>query len=139
MKIWPWWKIQLKILCSWRLFLKWCRAPKDYSTFDGWHACNLAKVDIATEAIGCKNPAHLIEQEKELMAYRKAACPTIEEWFGKYSKMSWHSEGIDGIVRSYALEGKCHREFDGKKPGIVCYCNKKISIKKIDMLYKNRI
>jgi len=84
----------------------------------------LAKVEIVTEAIGCQNPQHLVEQENELMAYRKAVCSTIEEWFGKYSKIPIYIKPITNITNNwYAKEHKCHRQFDGDTPGIVCYCD----------------
>jgi hypothetical protein len=122
MKIWPWWKISLRLLFSPRKYLALRKLPTKFVTLDEWYEANIAKAEIAASVIGCKCLHNLKEQEKEFMKYRKSICTTMEEWSKVVDKPE-HDHAIRRIIEKYREQKRCHRDFYGPQAGIRCYCD----------------
>lgn len=123
MNLWTWNRLAEAFQEHPQQFEAYQKLPTDYATFDEWQEIDEQKTDIITAVIGCKCAETLKEQQREAMAYRRTICSTAREWLEKFTGDPSHAEPVSRIARRYLRKKKCHRNYEGPRAGVRCYCD----------------
>ena len=124
MKIWTWERLEKEFEKYPEQLKAFQKLGSDYPTFDHWLNIDLKKCDIVAKVIGCQRTEDLKEQQRENIEYRRSACSTPNEWLKKFSSDPEHRAQIRRIAKRFARQKRCHRNYESKKAGIRCYCDK---------------
>ena len=96
-----------------------------YASFEEWLGLDMLKCDLATVIVGCRCPDSLKEQQKEAMTWRRRITGSDDpmQWILRHSRNPRNVGFINALTRRYQRKKLCHRNWNGPRAGIRCYCD----------------
>jgi len=126
MNVWTWDRVEQELAKYPGKHQEFRELAHLYTTFEDWLETDAKFVDIIASVIGCQCAEDLKQQQRETMDYRRTICATASEWIEQYSPLPSDSPVIAPILRiikRFARQKRCHRNWEGKRAGIRCYCD----------------
>ena len=123
MKIWSWARLEKEFKKHPEHLKAFQEVGDNYTSFEEGFIQDIQKCDIVAAVIGCHCEHDLKKQQKEAMEHRESVCGTPKEWFERLSSDHKYGDQIERIIKRFSKQKRCHRNYEGERAGIRCYCD----------------